>query len=236
MSEIASQITSLTIVYSTVHSGADQSKHQSSASLAFVWEIHRWPVNFPHKWPVTRKIFPFDDVIMAYRNMSLVLLQWYWCHGGSNHRRLDFLLDRLCGHISKKTSKVRVTGLCKGNPQVTGGFPSQMASNAEMFPFDDVIMTIIVVDADFQNEQNFIEWTVINCEKGYFNKQRVLMLWGEMPCTVCVTFTWDMYIYIYIWVVYSFCLFCCLFIIVTWWYMWCIVWQVAIQRKYRHVW
>ena len=41
MSEIASQITSLTIVYSTVHLGADQSKHQSSASLAFVWEIHR---------------------------------------------------------------------------------------------------------------------------------------------------------------------------------------------------
>ena len=64
MSEIASQITSLTIVYPTVLSGADQSKHQSSASLAFVWEIHRWPVNFPHKWPVTRKIFPFDDVIM----------------------------------------------------------------------------------------------------------------------------------------------------------------------------
>ena len=64
MSEIASQITSLTIVYSIVHSGTDQSKHQSSASLAFVWEIHRWPVNFPHKWPVTRKMFPFDDVIM----------------------------------------------------------------------------------------------------------------------------------------------------------------------------
>ena len=65
MSEIASQITSLIIAYSTVHLGADQSKHQSSASLAFVWEIHRWPVNFPHKWPVTRKIFPFDDVIMV---------------------------------------------------------------------------------------------------------------------------------------------------------------------------
>ena len=64
MSTIASQITSLTIVYSTVYSSADQSKHQSSASLAFVWEIHRGPVNFPHKWPVTRKMFPFDDVIM----------------------------------------------------------------------------------------------------------------------------------------------------------------------------
>ena len=64
MSTIASQITSLTIVYSTVYSSADQSKHQSSASLAFVWEIHRGAVNFPHKWPVTRKMFPFDDVIM----------------------------------------------------------------------------------------------------------------------------------------------------------------------------
>ena len=64
MGTITSQITSLMIVYSTVYSGADQSKHQSSASLAFVWEIHRGPVNFPHKWPVTRKMFPFDDVIM----------------------------------------------------------------------------------------------------------------------------------------------------------------------------
>ena len=64
MSAIASQITSLTIVYSIVYSDADQRKHQSSASLAFVWGIHRWPVNSPHKWPVTRKMFPFDDVIM----------------------------------------------------------------------------------------------------------------------------------------------------------------------------
>ena len=65
MSLIASQITSLTIVYSTVYLGADQRKHQSSASLAFVRGIHRGPVNSPHKWPVTRKMFPFDDVIMV---------------------------------------------------------------------------------------------------------------------------------------------------------------------------
>ena len=62
---MASQITIITIVYSTVYSGADQSKHQSSASLAFVWGIHRGPVNSPHKWSVTRKMFPFDDVIMS---------------------------------------------------------------------------------------------------------------------------------------------------------------------------
>ena len=60
----ASQITSLMIDYSTVYSGTDQRKHQSSASLAFVWGIHLWPVNSPHKWPVTRKMFPFDNVIM----------------------------------------------------------------------------------------------------------------------------------------------------------------------------
>ena len=63
MGTIASQITSLTIVYSTVYSDADQRKHQSSASLAFVRGIHWGPVNSPHKWPVTRKMFPFDDVI-----------------------------------------------------------------------------------------------------------------------------------------------------------------------------
>ena len=64
MGGIASQITSITIVYSTVYSGADQRKYQSSASLAFVQGIHRGLLNSPHKWPVTRKIFPFDDVIM----------------------------------------------------------------------------------------------------------------------------------------------------------------------------
>ena len=66
MGAMASQITSLTIDYSTVYSGADQRKHQSSAPLAFVRGIHRGPGNSPHKWPVTRKMFLFDDVIMNY--------------------------------------------------------------------------------------------------------------------------------------------------------------------------
>ena len=64
MGAMTSQITSLTIVYPTVYLGVDQRKHQSSVSLAFVRGIHRWPVNSPHKGPVTRKMFPFDDVIM----------------------------------------------------------------------------------------------------------------------------------------------------------------------------
>ena len=66
----ASQITSLAIVFSTVYLDRDQGKHQSSASLAFVWGIHRRPVNSPHKWPVTWKMFPFDDVIMLWNFIS----------------------------------------------------------------------------------------------------------------------------------------------------------------------
>ena len=66
MSAMPSLITSLSIVYSSVRSGADQRKYQSPASLAFGRGIHRGPVNSPHKWPVTRKMFSFDDVIMAY--------------------------------------------------------------------------------------------------------------------------------------------------------------------------
>ena len=66
MSAMASQISSLTIVYSTVYSGANLRKYKSPASLAFVRGIHRWPMNSPHKRPVTRKMFPFDDVIMIH--------------------------------------------------------------------------------------------------------------------------------------------------------------------------
>ena len=65
MGAMASQISSLTIVYSNVYSGTDQRKHQSSASLAFERGILLWPVNSPHKWSVTRKMFPSDDVIMV---------------------------------------------------------------------------------------------------------------------------------------------------------------------------
>ena len=64
--------------HSIVYLGVDHRKHQSSASLAFVRGIHRWPVNSPHKGPVARKMLPFDDVIML--NMTSV---WNGCYGFS---------------------------------------------------------------------------------------------------------------------------------------------------------
>ena len=85
MSTMVSQITSLTIVCSTVYSGTDQRKHQSSTSLAFVRGIHRWPVNSPHKWPIMRKMFPFDDVIMIQGCLTdtgaIIWLPLHQCQG-----------------------------------------------------------------------------------------------------------------------------------------------------------
>ena len=81
MSMMASRITSLMMIYSSVYLGADQRKHQSSASLAFEWGIHWWPVNSPHKRPVTRKMFPFDDVIMHYIIFKVLIPSlWYSCN------------------------------------------------------------------------------------------------------------------------------------------------------------
>ena len=92
---MASQITSLTTVYSTVYSGADQRKHQSYKSI----------------------------------------LPFLWRHNGrdciSNHQSYDCLLNHSFRRRSKKTSKLRVTGLYMGNSPVTGEFPAQRASNAE---------------------------------------------------------------------------------------------------------
>ena len=81
MGTMVSQITSLAIVYSTVYSGTDERKHQSSASRAFVGVIHQWPVNSPHKGRVTWKMLPFDVVIMWCEyttGLSLHMkIEWY---------------------------------------------------------------------------------------------------------------------------------------------------------------
>ena len=95
MTMLAFQITSLTVVYSIVYSGVNQRKHQSSASLAFVREIHRGPVNFPHKWPVTRKMFPFDDVIM----ISIYCYKQKQAWIANRNRSLHSIIYAICACI-----------------------------------------------------------------------------------------------------------------------------------------
>ena len=99
MSAMGSQITSVSIVYSTVYSGADHRKHQSSASLAFVRGIHRGPVNSPHKGPVTRKMFSFDDVIMQ---QPPTVQMWYDSPGGVRSSLLQYS-HNLTGPVRVRT-------------------------------------------------------------------------------------------------------------------------------------
>ena len=122
MSAWASEITGVFIVCLTVCSGADQWKHQSYASLAFVRGIHRWPLDSPHKGPVTRKMFSFDDVIMWYlckwpRSSCLHVLRQYIIYMNPH-------LCELCKYIysylpnKKHTNKLVIicwTGTCQSD-------------------------------------------------------------------------------------------------------------------------
>ena len=144
MSTMASQITSLMIVYSTVYSGTDERKHQSSASLAFVRGIHRWPVNSPHNGPVMRIMVPFIDVIMTYfsvatghcsitdvlctklHNDLIIEMDVIW----KNNCFVSFEFWMSFGGISswwrhQMETFSALLAICAGSSPVTGEFPAQ---------------------------------------------------------------------------------------------------------------
>ena len=89
MSAMASQITGVSMVCSTVYSDADQRKHQSSASLVFVRGIQWWPVYSSHKGQVTRKMFPFDDVIMNVNVLDLADVDFFFMCAIKRHLYSD---------------------------------------------------------------------------------------------------------------------------------------------------
>ena len=112
MCAIASQTTSPTIVYSTVYWSADQRQHQSSASLIFVRGIHRSPVIFPHKWPVTRKMFSFDDIIMwrvstLVTECSFLQLGLFWCMFHDEAMRLVKLLHSRWRNLAQRENTTK---------------------------------------------------------------------------------------------------------------------------------
>ena len=117
MSGMASQITSLTIVYSTVHSsGAYQRKHQSSVSLVFVRGIHswrwinRWPVNSLLKGPEMRKLFPFNDVIVntfRLRHNSRQIANIFKCIFLMKKVEFDWISPKFNPYVSINNKPVR---------------------------------------------------------------------------------------------------------------------------------
>ena len=142
MSAVASQITSVSIVCSAVGSGVEQRKHQSSVSLAFVWGIHRWPVNSPHKWSVTRKMFPFGDVIM-YHHVSIYLgiMLEPICHSDSTRHAYILHADGNLFYFvlscwrHQNGNIFRVTGSLCGKFTGHRWIPRTKASDAELWCF-----------------------------------------------------------------------------------------------------
>ena len=121
---MTSEITDNSIVCSTVCSDEHNGKHQSPALLVLSEGNHR---------SVTLRLFPWRSVIMENWFLSNLSLQWRHTErdGISNHQHREWLINSLFRRRSKKTSKLRVTGLCVGNSPVTGEFPAQRASSAE---------------------------------------------------------------------------------------------------------
>ena len=128
MSAMASQITGVSIVSST---GEDKRKHQSSAPLAFVRVIHRWPMDSPHKGPVTREMFPFDDVSMYLtgassgigRSCAVELARWgpKLALTGRNEENLRETVDR-CKKQGLSSRRVGLTlKLCDHLRCIRGG-------------------------------------------------------------------------------------------------------------------
>ena len=92
--------------------------------------------NIPHHGKVTKRIWSKELYYSTHVPGGIVVvISLQWRHNGrnsvSNHQPHDYLPNGLFRHISKKTSKLHVAGLCAGNSPGTGEFPTQMASNAE---------------------------------------------------------------------------------------------------------
>ena len=161
MSEMASQITSLTIVYSGAYSGGAKRKHQSSASLGFVRGIHRSPLNSPHKGPVMRKMFLFDGVILSvhirdvvhhygWQQYSEVMAgPWFWFHYrdiimsamASQTIDMSLLGSTICSGMDQRKRQRSVSlAFVRGIHQWLVDSPHKGPVTQKMFPFDDVIM------------------------------------------------------------------------------------------------
>ena len=178
--------------------------------------------------------------------------------GVSDHQPHDCLLNRLFRRRSQKTSKLRVSGLCTRNSPVTDEFPVQRASNAENVSISwrhrDIpgerghyLGCRYRVSPGHQQSPSVSinHWPNHHWPRPIFTRWRShwTTLWlheeqatgldawaSRVKCPA--RFVSHLHeICIYIWVVYSFCLFCCLFIVVTWWYVWCIEWASGNQEE-----
>ena len=151
----------------------------------------------------------YDCFSKAYSGWQLtkqITLQWH--HNGrdgvSKHQLHDCLLSRLFRRRSKKITKLRVTGLCGGIHRWPMNSPHKGPVTRKMFPFDDVIMRkLSIIGPMLGNHRSSVDSPykgpatreALWCHCVTSNGSWCIGIKGEMSGTVCVTFTWDIYIY-----------------------------------------
>ena len=155
MGAMASQLTSPTIVDLMVYWGADQIKYQSSASLAFVRGIHWWPVNSPHKWPVTRIMFhlitlswctqPMRDNVTLLRHLSLA---------GGIYKMIPAVVEQQTPFCLISIINIILdTGAVQGHYSdvMMSGTASQITSIA-------IVRSLVCSDAEQRNLKALLHW------------------------------------------------------------------------------
>ena len=149
---------------------------------------------------------------------------WLWELVSKTMRRIP---RNVCGLLCQCLLSLLYESRHDANSVVKGGFGGCRRDKVDIMMIESC------------HHSNFIV-TGVKTTSGVINDETSNGSWcmgikGEMSGMVCVTFTWYMYIsiyiYIYIWVVYSLCFFCCLFITVTWLYVWCIEWASGNQEE-----
>ena len=145
MSVMASQITSLTIVYSTIYSGSDQRKHQSFASLAFVWGIH------------------WSQRVSNVANVSI----WWHHHakhnelGTNGHQLIDDLANTFFGNVPQSSVKKLSLAQVIVTEQVTNHYLSQWCLSS--------LMHICATMNPFDISQGFLSLSLKSCENSNYN-------------------------------------------------------------------
>ena len=185
MGAIASQITSLTIVHWTVYSDADQRKHQGSASLAFVRGIHRWPVNSPHKWSATRKMFPFDDVIMLASTICLCVL-WNLARASFDRRSRINSIMQILSWARRDNKYIKLPNPGTHHPPVKSQFVSDIQLPnlwPQHLPVKWQFVTFNYLNCEHiihqSNDNLFVTFNYLTCE--HIIHQSNNNLWHSIP-------------------------------------------------------
>ena len=158
------------------------------------WTVHSIPQDILGQnqgyQPILLHVLVYDKAVLEHSLGSLAIYSLRWRHNErdsvSNHQPRDCLLNGLFRRRSKKTSKLRVTGLCAGNSPGSVNSPHKGPVTQKVFPFDDVIMFSMWLDLGPRWDRQFhwhfplatMRWS------GTFSSYLQKMHWSQSICGV----------------------------------------------------